>query len=151
MTQSKITKGLYVDDIRDKPSWCVGDWHVARNYEDAIDMLSTHEYDEVSLDHDIASFDPEDGREYTGYDIALWLAERKMDGRYVPPKVYCHSANPVGVKRILGVIERYLGPDDCEICLGAKGGVKGNENIIDGIKMCDYCHSERLDGIKESK
>ncbi len=102
-----MNKGLYVDDIRDRPSWCVGEWETARNYEEAIIMLSTREYDELSLDHDIASF-REDGREMTGYDIALYLVQRKYDGLYVPPKIYCHSANPVGVKNILGVVERYL-------------------------------------------
>ena len=30
--------------------------------------------------------------------------------------------------------------DNCQICHGAKGGVKGNENIVDGVVMCDYCH-----------
>ena len=103
----KIGKGLYVDDIRDRPSWCVGEWVTARNYDEAIQLLTDNEYDELSLDHDIASFDV-DGRERTGYDIALWLAERNHNGEYVPPKIYCHSANPVGVKNILGVIERYL-------------------------------------------
>ena len=33
--------------------------------------------------------------------------------------------------------------DSCEICKGAKGGVPGNENIIDyqgrKIVVCDYC------------
>jgi len=29
--------------------------------------------------------------------------------------------------------------DNCEICRGAKGGVRGNENIEDNIRMCDYC------------
>jgi hypothetical protein len=29
--------------------------------------------------------------------------------------------------------------DDCEICLGERGGIKGNENIIDGQIVCDYC------------
>lgn len=32
-----------------------------------------------------------------------------------------------------------LGPDDCEACKGARGGVKGNENIVDGRKLCDWC------------
>ena len=107
MTQSKIIKGLYVDDVRDRPSWCIGEWETARNYQEAITLLSTNEYDELSLDHDIASWD-EDGREMTGYDIALWLAERKFNGEYVPPKIFVHSANPVGVANILSVINRYL-------------------------------------------
>ena len=29
--------------------------------------------------------------------------------------------------------------DACQICHGAKGGVPGNENLTDGIVMCDYC------------
>ena len=39
--------------------------------------------------------------------------------------------------------EKY--PDNCEVCLGSNGGVKGNENIIDGVRMCDYCHMDRMD------
>jgi len=34
--------------------------------------------------------------------------------------------------------------DNCEICKGTKGGVKGNENIIDGVVMCDYCDAEKM-------
>lgn len=33
-------------------------------------------------------------------------------------------------------------PDGCEVCLGAKGGVLGNENVIGGVVACDYCHSD---------
>jgi hypothetical protein len=29
--------------------------------------------------------------------------------------------------------------DDCQVCHGKNGGVKGNENVIDSIVMCDYC------------
>lgn len=32
--------------------------------------------------------------------------------------------------------------DNCEICLGHKGGVLGNENVVDGIILCDYCYCE---------
>jgi hypothetical protein len=32
--------------------------------------------------------------------------------------------------------------DKCEICKGAKGGTPGNENIINGQIVCDYCHAE---------
>ena len=34
--------------------------------------------------------------------------------------------------------------DSCKICNGSKGGIPGNENIIHGILMCDYCHAEQL-------
>jgi hypothetical protein len=30
-------------------------------------------------------------------------------------------------------------PDGCEICHGFNGGVRGNENIVDGKIVCDYC------------
>jgi hypothetical protein len=32
-------------------------------------------------------------------------------------------------------------PDRCEICHGENGGVPGNENIVRGRIMCDYCHA----------
>ena len=98
--------GLYVDDERPLPAQYKG-WEVARNYDQAIKMLSANKYDVVSLDHDIASWNKDD-REMTGYDIALWLAERKHNNEYVPPEVFVHSANPVGVKNIQGVVDRYL-------------------------------------------
>lgn len=44
--------------------------------------------------------------------------------------------NAMGGLAILGAP---LEPDDCEVCDGARGGVKGNENIIDGKRVCDYC------------
>ena len=95
---------LWVDDERPAPAG----WDIARNYDEAIKKLSSVHYDEVSLDHDIASYSPE-GREMTGYDIALWLANRKIAlGEYIPPIVRVHSANPPGRKNIQGVIDRYL-------------------------------------------
>lgn len=40
-----------------------------------------------------------------------------------------------------------LEPDECQRCYGVRGGVKGNENIINGIVLCDYCSADDL--IKE--
>ncbi|AFU88222.1 hypothetical protein CcrColossus_gp352 [Caulobacter phage CcrColossus] len=31
--------------------------------------------------------------------------------------------------------------DDCSICQGRSGGVPGNENVIGGKLVCDYCHA----------
>lgn len=36
-------------------------------------------------------------------------------------------------------------PDRCEVCHGARGGVRGNENRVDGKIMCDYCHADYMD------
>lgn len=35
--------------------------------------------------------------------------------------------------------------DNCQICHGEKGGVPGNENIVDSTVMCDYCHSAHME------
>ena len=35
--------------------------------------------------------------------------------------------------------------DNCEVCHGKSGGVRGNENVIDGVVMCDYCHVKDMD------
>lgn len=32
--------------------------------------------------------------------------------------------------------------DNCWMCLGAKGGVRGNENRVGEFVLCDYCSSE---------
>jgi hypothetical protein len=35
-------------------------------------------------------------------------------------------------------------PDKCTVCGGKRGGVRGNENIIDGEARCDYCHVDLM-------
>jgi len=97
---------LFVDDLRWPPTDQRDRTTIARSYKEAIDLLSQHQFEEVSLDHDIASF--VGGKEKTGYDIALWLAERRVNGQYVPPIIKCHSANPVGRRNIEAVVSRYL-------------------------------------------
>lgn len=42
-----------------------------------------------------------------------------------------------------------LPKDRCEVCHGTRGGVPGNENIIDGKVMCDYCTSDAIDNRKK--
>jgi hypothetical protein len=34
--------------------------------------------------------------------------------------------------------------DKCEVCKGKNGGLRGNENIIKGVIMCDYCSAARF-------
>lgn len=101
-------KGLWVDDERPLPvSYAQDGWIVATSYNDAISKLTEYDFELVSLDHDLASFN-EDGREMTGYDVALWIVEQKYQGLKIPDKIWAHSANPVGAQRIEGVIKRYL-------------------------------------------
>jgi hypothetical protein len=94
---------LWVDDLRLPPN---NTWDVAKTYQEAIDKLSSKLYYAVSLDHDLGDFSGE--RERTGYDILMWIVQRKMDGQPVPHSYNVHSANPVAQQRMNGVIQRYL-------------------------------------------
>jgi hypothetical protein len=31
----------------------------------------------------------------------------------------------------------------CEVCGGKEGGTPGNENVVDGMVICDYCDAKR--------
>lgn len=97
-----MQKKLYVDDIREAPD---SSWTVVRTVDAALIAIDSGEYDIVSLDHDLADHYE---NERTGYTILMHIVERKMEGLSYPKEVLVHSANPVGVERMLGVIERYL-------------------------------------------
>jgi hypothetical protein len=34
--------------------------------------------------------------------------------------------------------------DDCDLCYGMSGGVKGNENVIGGLRVCDFCTAKLM-------
>lgn len=95
-------KKLWIDDIRPAPDHT---WTIARTVQEAMHLLQTEDFDTVSFDHDLAD---QSIPERTGYDILLTIVQDKMDGRKVPTTYLVHSANPVGVERMLGVISRYL-------------------------------------------
>lgn len=102
-----ISKKLYVDDLRH----CPDGWDVARNFHQAIVMLEDNDYDEISLDHDIASF--YGNREMTGDDILQWLIDRKVNNLgHTPNKIYVHSANPVKKPVMIDSIKRVWGYDE---------------------------------------
>ena len=87
---------LAIDDSRDMTQASV----VARNYDEGIRQLQINgPWDVLLLDHDLASFD-EAGKEKTGYDIMCWLEENTQ---FLPGKIECVSANPVGRARIISV------------------------------------------------
>ena len=41
--------------------------------------------------------------------------------------------------------------DACTVCRGARGGEPGNENIVDGVVMCDYCHADKVKGVSDER
>jgi hypothetical protein len=107
---------LWLDDVRPMPD---GYDHWAKNAFEACRFLvqaslSRTEVTFMSFDHDLADthyqnlteFSPYGAHhsEWTGYDVAVWVAEHNFW-----PTLGCavHSYNPVGARRICGVIDRY--------------------------------------------
>lgn len=101
---------LWVDDLRNPPQHSVESYDIARTYNQAIDFLLAKTYEYIYLDHDLGDYSGPDGREMTGYDVLMWIVEKKQDGFVAPTRYEILTANPVGRKRFEGVIERYLSP-----------------------------------------
>jgi len=98
--------GLWVDDVRPTPDELILEgWCRAPSFHEAVLKLELMEFQTVSLDHDLGCY--YGNKEMTGYDILMWLVERKISGLYVPSVVLVHSANPVGHQRMAEVIEQY--------------------------------------------
>ena len=104
--------GLWVDDVRPVPDhllergWC---W--ARSFHEAITKMELMQFDEISLDHDLASFyGPY--KEMTGLDIVNWLIMQQHKGKFVPRVIYVHSANSVGHANMLAAIRELRGKNE---------------------------------------
>lgn len=57
-------------------------------------------------------------------------------------------AKATGINRLLSHLSALLTKpeaDNCEICKGTRGGVRGNENRVGDQVMCDYCHLDYRD------
>lgn len=87
---------IWLDDMRPAPDG----WVWVRTVEEAIELMSSGEVVEASLDHDLG-----DG-EQEGYRLVLWMAENDT---WPTGFVSVHSSNPPGAERMCGVIERYGG------------------------------------------
>lgn len=85
---------LFLDDERNPPD---DSWIVVRDARTAIHLLRHNRFQELSLDHDLGTYQ-------TGYDVCLFLEERAWIGQHIPPILRCHSQNPVGRNRILRAI-----------------------------------------------
>lgn len=105
MRKKTEMKKLWLDDLRLPPEDCL--W--AKNYDEAIEILEKENISAISFDHDLGDVENGQDKEKSGYDVALYLAERAYNGLSVPSEVYIHSANPVGRERIAQTIKRYLG------------------------------------------
>lgn len=104
---SGFTK-LWIDDVRPIPKKYLeeGCWCWARNAYEALLKLELLEFEEISVDHDLATF--VGNKELNGYDIICWLVQRKHDKKFVPPVILVHSANIVGAHKMQEMIDHYL-------------------------------------------
>lgn len=82
---------VFLDDERAAPPG----WIQVRWPEEAIELLKTGAVTDLSLDHDLG--DDEHG---TGYDVLLWIEEEVVCGKFVPPSINIHSANPAARRRM---------------------------------------------------
>lgn len=80
---------IYLDDVRQAPPG----WIRVHTYEEAVEALKTGKVEQISLDNDL-------GTELEGYDVAKWIEQQTFDTNFRPPKIWVHSANPVGMRNI---------------------------------------------------
>lgn len=78
---------LWVDDVRIPPDYyaVTKKWDVARDYQEAIDLLEKNTYEVISLDHDM-------GYGPTGLDVLKFMEKKGI----WPNEIVVHSENPVG-------------------------------------------------------
>jgi len=121
MIQNKIW--LYLDDVRTPIE---DDWQIVRNYDEFvahINLYGLENYECISLDHDLgeeamreyyrnvapnSKLDYTNIKEHTGMDCARFLVDLSFRSKMPLPKVYVHSANPVGTENIIRLINNYL-------------------------------------------
>jgi hypothetical protein len=100
---------LYVDDLRRYPDGFI----IARNYDEAVEVLNNYKVNILSLDHDLGL--DEDGSEKNGYDIVKYMCENGIS----PKKIYIHTDNVVGRNNmyhtLLGARERGFIEESAEI------------------------------------
>ena len=115
---SETYYNLFLDDCRH--STYLKDtktWTTVRSYNEFVDIISKKGLPRfISFDHDLAFehyTDPKEGIQYndykekTGYDCAKWLMEYCDQNKLLIPDFQVHSANPVGKKNIIQLLETY--------------------------------------------
>ena len=114
---------LYLDDVRIPKD---ERWEVVTSYDEFVNHIELNgieNYDCISLDHDLGEeamreyysnvkpngiLDYDNIKEKTGYDCAKWLIQKSIKQNTPLPKIYCHSANPVGSENIINYVNSYL-------------------------------------------
>lgn len=95
---------LWLDDTRRLPRLKPGvesDWVLAHSVNEAIEIMNTSEVTFASLDHDLGIYHQDGGN---GIKLLDWMAENNI---WPTDGIWVHSANPVGVKQMIDLIDRY--------------------------------------------
>lgn len=110
---------VWLDDVRVPPKG----WLWVKSYDEAVECFQENEGGvlDCSLDHDLGFEEAAQGKNIfdlanynynnvalTGYDFVRWIMEHEA---WPLKSLGIHSANPVGARNMMGVIERY-GPYD---------------------------------------
>ena len=113
---------IYLDDVRNPvdPTWII-----ARDYTQfvaTVNILGLEHIEVISLDHDLGdtamseyysnvrpnyTLDYDQIIEKTGYDVCKYLVEKSISTGISLPKIYVHSANPIGAANMMGYINNY--------------------------------------------
>jgi hypothetical protein len=126
---------LFLDDIREpeqtyeytkQEMFLQQKWEVVRNFDEFKSHVENNGLPKfISFDHDLADTNstPEhlpnennaskEGQkqqfhqEKTGYDCAMWLVDYCIDNHLKLPEYFCHSMNPVGREKIIGLLKSF--------------------------------------------
>lgn len=79
---------------------------VARNYEGGIALLASKHWDVLYLDHDLADFSGEEGRERKGIHVLDWLEEFP---EHLPGEIIIVSDNAAGVGQMRRLVNKLYG------------------------------------------
>lgn len=102
---------LFLDDVRKCPF--IGDWKIARNYDEAVKIMQEYEITEAWLDHDLAedhyTHASQTDAGYvspnkTGYDFVKWMEE---NNKWPTEVCVVHSMNPVGSRKMCEIISKH--------------------------------------------
>jgi hypothetical protein len=106
----KTETNLWLDDERPCPF--VGSWQIAKNYDEAVAILSKYTVVRCFLDHDLAwehydgAVDQKQYTEKTGLDVVKWMATNNIWPTTAP---IVHSHNPVGARSMANLLSDHYG------------------------------------------
>ncbi|AXG66309.1 hypothetical protein SEA_ANNADREAMY_225 [Streptomyces phage Annadreamy] len=88
---------VWLDDLREAPSG----WLWLTNSRMAINWLEWAKM--LNAPPEVWSFDHDLGGDDTSRPVVLWMCENE----FWPTQCFVHSANPVGIEWLSGMIDRY--------------------------------------------